>query len=123
LLRVAEAGVVAEGVAHEVGELGERLDARVARSDEDEREMGADAFRVRLGGGRLQLAEHVVAEVDGVREALEPEGVLGEARDRQGARHGAERHDEVVVLELERAALGHGVDAPCGFVDGGRPPE
>ena len=37
----------------------------------------------RVGG--LELAQDVVPEADGVRETLEPEPVLGEARDRERA--------------------------------------
>ena len=39
LSRLAEARVVAHRVDHEVGELGERLDPRVAGADEDERQV------------------------------------------------------------------------------------
>ena len=71
---VAEARVVAQRVLHEIGELRERLDARVAGADEDEgqvrRSRGAGSSS-RVGG--LELAQHVVAQVDRVREVLEPE--------------------------------------------------
>ena len=123
LLGAAQAGVVAEGVANEVGELGERFDAGVPGSDEDEREMGANPFRVGLGGCRLELAEDVVAEVNRVREVLEAEGVLREARYRKGARDGSERDDEVVVLELGFAALGDDPNTARVLVDRGRVPE
>jgi hypothetical protein len=123
LLGIAQTRVVAEGVADEVGELGEGLDAGVAGSDEDEREMGPHARWVALGRCGLQLTEDVVAEVDRVREALESERVLWESRNRQHARHGAERHDEVVVLELGRRALDDDADAPRLLVDGRRVPQ
>ena len=61
---------------------------------------------VELGRRRLELAEHVVPQVDRVREILEAHRVLGEARHRERARHGAEREDEVLVGELERAGAG-----------------
>ena len=82
--------VVAERVAHEVGELGERLDARVAGADEDEREVARRALGV-APRRRLELLQHVVAEVDRVGEVLEAEPVLGEAGDRQRPRDRAER--------------------------------
>ena len=45
----------------------------------------------------------MVAEIDRIRERLEREPVLGEARDRQRPRHGAERDDE--VAPAQRPAL------------------
>ena len=80
----AEQRVVAHRVAHEIGQLGERFDPRIAGADEDERQLAAP-FRVgrRLGRG-FQSPEDVVAEIDGVGERLEPEAVLAEPRDRQG---------------------------------------
>src|SRR5205807_8506112 len=62
--------VEASCVLHEVGELRKRLDACVAGADEDEREvsppLGLVGGRVR----RLELAEDVVSEVNGVGERL-----------------------------------------------------
>jgi hypothetical protein len=78
LPRCPEARVVAQRVAHEVGELGERLDARVACADEDEGEVALGARRVERRVGRLELAQDVVAQVDRVGEVLEAEAVLGE---------------------------------------------
>ena len=46
LRRAAQLGVVAQRVPHEVGQLGERLDARVAGADEDERQLPLGAVGV-----------------------------------------------------------------------------
>ena len=48
-----------------------------------------------------QAAEEMVAQCDGFLDALERDGVLLEAGDRQGTRHRAGGHDDVVVVELE----------------------
>ena len=104
--RALELRVVAQRVADEVGELGERLDARVARSDEDEREVRLGALAVVLGRGRLEPAQHVVAEVDRVGEVLEAEPVLGETGDRQRPRERAEREDGPLVVDGERLRTG-----------------
>jgi hypothetical protein len=71
LLDFAEAGVVAKRVADEVSELRERLDARIARSHEDEREVAPGHLRVDDRVRGLELAEDVVPEGDGVGEILE----------------------------------------------------
>src|ERR671931_2542685 len=63
LARLAERRVVAERIPDEVGELGERLDARVAGADEDEGELSLAMRLGRRGRGGLQTAHDVVAEV------------------------------------------------------------
>ncbi len=55
----SELGVVAERVADEVGELGEGLHTCVAGSDEDEGQVPLGLIRV--GRGRLELAQDVVS--------------------------------------------------------------
>ena len=65
--------VVAERIADEVRELGERLDSCVARADEDEREVALGHLRIDDRVGSLELAQDVVSKADGVREVLEPE--------------------------------------------------
>ena len=94
-------GVVAERVANQVGELSERLDARVARADEDEAELAATVLLVVCRRGCLQPPEDVVSEVDRVGEGLEPEAVLGETWDRQRARDRAERQHDVSVMDVD----------------------
>ena len=67
--------------------------------------MRRDPSLIELGVGRLQLSQDVVAEVDRVREVLEPESVLGEPGDGQRPRHCAERDDELVVPDLIGVAV------------------
>jgi hypothetical protein len=106
------ARVAAERVADEIRELGERLHARVARADEDVREVARGQRRVDLRRGSLELSEDVVAQDDRVRQVLELERVLGETRDRQHARDRADREHELLVLDLPRSGLRlHGDDA------------
>ena len=96
----------------EVVQLGERLDARVARADEDEAEVALRLARVEPGRGRLERAEEPVAQRDRVGDVLEPEPVLGEPGDGERPRHGAERDDEPLVADLERTAERLGDDRP-----------
>ena len=98
--------VVAGRVAAQVLELGHRLDARVAAADEHEREPAPALGLVGSGRGQLELAEHVVSQVDRLGHALEPDRVLEQAGDRCGARHRAERDHEGVERERHRPALG-----------------
>ena len=67
--------------------------------------------------GSLELAQDVVPKADGVREVLEPEPVLGEARDRERAGDCAEGDDEVLVLELDTSRLGLDRDLPRALVN------
>jgi hypothetical protein len=101
----AQARVPAERVGDEVGQLCQRLDARVAGAHEDEAEMrGVDpALDLRVRG--LELAQDPVPELDRVREVLEADGVLGEAGDGERARHGADGKHELLVAHLERARV------------------
>jgi hypothetical protein len=95
----AQPRVVAECVLGQVGQLRERFDPGVAGADEDERQSPRPLLLGERGVGRLELVEDVVAEVDRVGKRLEGERVLGEARDGQRARHGAERQNEVAPLD------------------------
>src|SRR3954451_1874701 len=117
LLDFPEARVVAERVADEVGELRQRLDARIARSHEDEREVAPGNLGIDDRIRRLELAKNVVPERDCVGEVLETQRVFGEARNREGAGDGAERDDEVLVFELDAARLRLDIDLPRAFVD------
>ena len=92
-------------VAEEVGELREGLDARVAGADEDEAQMALRVLGRKSGVGELELAQDVVAQVDRIREALEPERVLGEAGDGERAGDGPEGDDEALVPDPRRADL------------------
>ena len=85
-------------------QLRERLDPCVAGSDEDEPEVALGLGRVQTGGGGLELAEQPVTERDRIGDVLEAPAVLREPRDRERPRNRAERDDEPLVLDLERAA-------------------
>ena len=99
---LAQARVIAQGVAHEVRELCERFDACVAGSHEHERQVAARCTGFLPAVRQLQLAQHVVAKSDRVGEILEAVPVLREAGDGQGAAIGAECDDEPLVRDLER---------------------
>ena len=106
LRRVTKTGIRVERVAHEVGQLRERLDARVARADEDEREL-AEALRFGRGRHRrFESSQDVVSKVDRVRERFEADAVVGEPRDRQRARDGAERDNDVSIPDVEERLFG-----------------
>ena len=94
--RRAQARVVAECVLDEVRQFGERLDARVAGADEDERQPPRRSSSSSASSASLELLQDLVAEIDRIGERLEGEPVLREARDRQRPRHRAEGDDEVV---------------------------
>jgi hypothetical protein len=111
LARLAERRVVAERVAYEVGQLGERLDARVPGADEDERELALAVRLVRRGRRGFEAAQDVVAEIDRVGERLEAAAVVGQAGDRQRPRDGAERDHEVGVAQVDEALAGLDLDA------------
>ena len=53
----------------------------------------------------------MVPQLDGVGERLEAERVLAQARDRQRARDGAERDDDVLVGDLDELLVGLHPDA------------
>ena len=106
--RALELRVVAERVADEIRKLGERLDSRVTRSDEDEREVRLCSLAVVFGRGRFEPLQHVVAEIDRVCDVLEAEPMLGEPGDRQRAGERAQREDGLLVVDSE--GLGAGPD-------------
>ena len=85
LASVSECRVVTQRVPNEVHQLGQRLDTRVAGSDEDERQLALDVGRIEDCRGGLESAEDVVPKPDCVREVVEAEAVVGEAGDREHA--------------------------------------
>ena len=111
---VAERRVVVDGVLDELPQLGQRLDARVAGTDEDEDEVAARVARVGLG--EVELAEHVVAQADGVAEVLERHRVLGQPRDRQHPGDRTQGDHEAPVGHLDVPELGLDRDRPRGLV-------
>jgi hypothetical protein len=118
----AQHGVVAKGVADEVGQLAQRLDPGVAGADEDEGELLQPAAGGRRGRGGLELAEDVVTEMDRVGERLEGDGVLGQTRNGQRADDRARREDEVLVADPEELVLRAHLHAAAPGVVSGRVP-
>jgi hypothetical protein len=79
--------VLARGIARQVLQFCEGLDPRVTPTHEDERK-GAPPNSLIAGGlGRIHSGEHLVPQVNGLRYGLEADGMLGKARDGEGARH------------------------------------
>jgi hypothetical protein len=120
---VTQHGVVAKGVADEVGELGQRLYACVACADEEERQLAAPVL---LRGRRIcgfEPSQDMVAEVDRIGEGLEAERVIGETGNRQRARDRAERDDDVLEAHGHHVVLGLDTRAALLRVEGGRAAE
>jgi hypothetical protein len=78
--------VALDRVGGEVLQLGERLEAGVAATDEDVGEQLFAAAHVVGGVGRLEGLDHVVSQPDRVGEALEADRVLVQARHGQHPR-------------------------------------
>ena len=101
----AERGVVAQRVADEVGELGERLDARVAGADEDE----ASARRrrcVSFGAATAASSRRStwLRSVIASGRSLKPSACSARPGIGERARDGAERDHEVLVADPEEPA-------------------
>ncbi len=130
--RRAEPRIVAQGIHRRGMQLGGGLGARVAAADEDEGQQPAPQRVVRRRVGDLQVAEQPVAQLDGLGQCLEPQGVLGESGNaRRHPRRAAEGEDQVVEGEHagiavggadRHGALGH-VDADHAGDDDARPLE
>ena len=99
------ARIAVDHVRDHVLELGDPLDAGVARADEDERQVLAPPLRVVERLGDLEVEQHAVAQRDRLGEGLESDPVLGEARNRQRARDGPEGEHELVVAGVRLAAV------------------
>jgi hypothetical protein len=115
--------VVRGGVAGHVLDLADGLRAGEPAADEDEGERPAADLLVGRGVGLVQLLEDVVAQADGLLDALHADAVLGEAGDREGAGDRAERDHQVVegqLVGLAHERLDRGDLAV--LVDGGDPP-
>ena len=93
------ARIAVDHVGDHVLQLGDPLDARVARADEHERQVLAPLLRVVDRLGDLQVQQRAVAQRDRLGQRLEADRVLGEPGDGQRARHRAEREHELVVAQ------------------------
>ena len=101
------ARIAVDHVGHVVLKLGHALHPGVARTHEDEGEVGAARFVIRLGLRHLEVPERPVAESYRVGQALKAHAVLGQPRHVQHPWDGAERDHELVVAERLVAAV-HG---------------
>ena len=101
-----QARVLLANLVSKVKKFGEALHTREATAHGDERHE-ARALRRALGelGSAREVRDEVVAQVDGFFGRLETHGVLGNAGDRERARHGAQGDHERVGLELEGVAV------------------
>jgi hypothetical protein len=120
---VLESGIEPRRVVEEIGQLCQRLDSCVAGAHEDEAEVALGVVRGQRRVRELQLAEDVVAQVDGVRKALEPQAVFGEAGDRQRSRDRAEGDNEPLIVDLPELELGLDAHRSRRSVEADRLPE
>ena len=99
-----------EDLRGEILELGDRLHARVAAPGDHVGEVLRTNVGL-IGGLRdLEAPQQRVAQVEGLEDALEADGVVGEPRYWKIPRDRPERDDQVVVRKLERVSLDR--DAP-----------
>lgn len=92
--------VVLGRVPGHVLDLTDGLRTGEATADEDEGQRLAADLLVGRGVGLVQLLQDVVAQADGLLDALHADALLGEAGDREGAGDRAHRDDEVVEGQL-----------------------
>ena len=85
----------------EVLQLAQPLNAGVAGAHKYKPEVLAAARWVFERLGDVQALQHLVAQGGGVGERLQADPALGQAGDRQAARHRAQRDQELIVGELE----------------------
>ena len=95
-----DVGVVLRRVTGHVLDLADGLRSREATADEDEGERLAADLLVGGGVGLVELLDDVVAQTDGLLDALHADALLGEAGDREGTGDRAHRDDQVVEGEL-----------------------
>ena len=118
-LGLGQVPVAAGRGAHEVVDLGHRLDAREAAAGHDERQQRAAHLRIALDVGLLERVDEPVPYGERVAEVLERERVLGEAVLAGEAGHVAQRDDEMVEGQIPvlRAEPGGHRHAPTLEVD------
>ena len=94
-----DAAKVPRHPAHEIVQLRHGLDAGKATPRHDEGQQVPAHVGIGLDVGLAQGVDHVVAHGEGVAQVLEGQGVLGQARGSAEARHVAQGHDQMVVLQ------------------------
>ena len=127
---LVDAGDLGDVGADHVLQFRDRLDAGEATSDEDEGQQPAAPLGVPGAGGVVDAREHPVAQRQGLLDLLEAHGLLGQARDGQGAGLRAQGQDEVVIAQVVGlgdllGGLGHrrgDGDGARGVVDAGDRP-
>lgn len=98
--------------------MGGDLGAGVARAHHDEGRAGLLLGRVLGQLGQLDLADHVVVQVDRLGQASETMGILGHPGDRQQLVDAADREHQPVVRQLTPLPLRVGeADPAVGQVD------
>jgi hypothetical protein len=98
--------VVARHLAHEVVEFRADLDTGEPPACDDEREQPFPETAVLLLDGRfLERTNEVIAQVEGVGQVLEREGVLGQPPQAAKVGDGPERQDQVIVAEHVRMGM------------------
>jgi hypothetical protein len=80
---VAELRVACARVEGHVLQFGKRLHPGVPAASEHERQRGPASLGRTGGCHGIELAQDVVAQVDGLADGLEPDPCLGQAGDRQ----------------------------------------
>jgi hypothetical protein len=114
-----DAGVIAEEVVGELGELAEEFDSDQPAADDDEGEEFSAEGGIFFDVGLLEEVDHGVAEVNRIAEGFEADGGFG-AGDEFAVGDAAEGEDEVVEGEFEEVGSAGGmagVDALGGEVD------
>src|SRR5215218_9504977 len=109
------ARVQVEYLRRQILHLRDRLDSRVAAAGDHEGEVLLADDRVVDRLGHLEVPQQRVAHVERLDDALEPHGPLAQPWDRQVSGHGPERHDELVVRELDRTPLDRDEAKPAAF--------
>ena len=96
--------VIFQRAADQLAHLGDGLDAREAGSHRHEGEELPLHLRVVGHVGRFEAADDVGAQAVRVGQVLHGERVLGQSREAVEVDAGAERDDELVVMEIDRHA-------------------
>ncbi len=100
----AQRRVIAQGILGQVAQLGERLDARVATTNEHECQVPSAPLRIWFHRSRGHQPQQLVAQVESVETPCAAHGMVDQAGDRERAGDGTHADDDVVVLNGEPQA-------------------